>query len=134
MLACWTSGGGLVGNLCLRGKVGRVGGGALMKLRLVSPVIVPESKGLGVAPDDRKDERFVCQHGSPGNEILPGLGLVLALFRVLTTTWRLLGGWREKSGNSIIRLGWGSSQRDRLVEVFSGLRLGLCSRSRSWRL
>jgi hypothetical protein len=63
MLAYWTSGGGLVGNLCLRGKVGRVGRGALMKLRLVSPVIVPESKGLGVAPDNnRMDERLVCRH------------------------------------------------------------------------
>jgi hypothetical protein len=77
MLACRTSRGGLVGNLCLRGKVGRDGGRALMKLRLMSPVVVPESKGLGIAPDSRKD---LSRHVSPGNEILPGLGSVLALF------------------------------------------------------
>jgi hypothetical protein len=47
----------LVGNLCLRGKVGRVGGRTLMKLKVVSPIVVPNRDGLRVAPDREKKIR-----------------------------------------------------------------------------
>jgi hypothetical protein len=42
---------GVVGNLCLRGKVGRVGGRTLMMLRVVSPVVALAKERLGVAPE-----------------------------------------------------------------------------------
>jgi hypothetical protein len=41
----------LVENLCLRGKVGRVGRRTLMKSRMVSPIVVLDHDGLRVAPD-----------------------------------------------------------------------------------
>ncbi len=43
---------GIVVNLCLRGKMGRVGGRTLMMLRVVSPVVAPTNERLGVAPDN----------------------------------------------------------------------------------
>jgi hypothetical protein len=66
-----------VGNLCLRGKVGRVGRRTLMKLRVVSPIVVPTHGGLRVAPR---------------------LGLIFAQLRALTATWRLLWGRRRSNG------------------------------------
>jgi hypothetical protein len=41
---------GVVVNLCLRGKVGRVGGRTLVMLSIISPVVTPTSERLGVAP------------------------------------------------------------------------------------
>jgi hypothetical protein len=41
---------GIVVNLCLRGKVGRVGGRTLVMLSIVSPVVALANERLGVAP------------------------------------------------------------------------------------
>ena len=43
----------VVGNLCLRGEVRRVGGRTLMMLSVVSPVAVPTNDRPGVVPDQR---------------------------------------------------------------------------------
>lgn len=56
---------GVVVNLCLRGKVGRVGGRTLVMLSIVSPVVALANERLGVAPWFR---------------------LVLVLLRALTAT------------------------------------------------
>ena len=40
-----------VGNLCLQGKVGRVGRRTLMKLGVVLLIVVPTYGGLRVAPN-----------------------------------------------------------------------------------
>ena len=42
---------GVVDNLCLRGKVGRVGWRTLMMLRVVSPVVAPTNERPGVASE-----------------------------------------------------------------------------------
>ena len=44
---------GVVVNLCLRGKVGRVWGRTLMMLSIVSPIVAPRNERLGVAPEQR---------------------------------------------------------------------------------
>jgi hypothetical protein len=55
----------LGGNLCLRGKVGRVGGRTLMVLSMVSPIVVlAHWDGLRSAPDNKRGEKtaFRCHH------------------------------------------------------------------------
>jgi hypothetical protein len=42
---------GVVGNLCLRGKVGWVGGRTLVMLRIVSPVVAQTNERTGVVPE-----------------------------------------------------------------------------------
>jgi hypothetical protein len=48
----------LGGNLCLRGKMGRVGGRTLMVLSMVSPIVVlAHWDGLRSAPDNERGEK-----------------------------------------------------------------------------
>jgi hypothetical protein len=68
-------------DLCLRGKVGRVWGGTLVVLDMVSPVVVLAQNRLRVAPRLR----------------------LIFVFRALTATWRLLGGSRRN--RKVVRLG-----------------------------
>ena len=62
----------LAGNLCLRGKVGRVGRRTLMELRVVSPINVLTHDGLRVAPDKGMGVRCLLSLPRSGKR-LPGL-------------------------------------------------------------
>ena len=59
-----------IGSLCLRGKVGRVGGRTLMELSVVSPISVPTHDGLGVAPDKGTGVRCLLPLPQSGREAL----------------------------------------------------------------
>jgi hypothetical protein len=81
-----------------------------MKLRVVSPIVVPTHGGLRVAPR---------------------LGLIFAQLRALTATWRLLWGRRQSNGE---RMGfnWYTRRGGKLIEVLGKRRL--CISSCGWLL
>jgi hypothetical protein len=79
----------------------------------VSPVVVPGDKGLRVASDNGKYEDSLVDIVIHKRN-LPRMRLVLALFRALTATRRLLGGGGYSSWNNI-RLDRGTNRCGNLV-------------------
>jgi len=70
----------LDGNLCLRGKMGRVGRRTLMVLSMVSPIVVLWD-GLRSAPDNERGEKTAFRCHLPDGAYL-GFDLSLPCFEL----------------------------------------------------